>query len=50
MIRTSCINRYKINHFIGQKITVTRRISSERVERVEATIIGMYPHVVMGIL
>lgn len=47
MIRTSSINRYRLNHFIGQKISVTRRISSERVERVDATIIGMYPHVVM---
>ena len=47
MIRKSDINRFRLNHFIGQKITVSKTVSPERIERVEATIIGIYPHVAL---
>ena len=47
MIKNSDINRFRLNHYIGQKITVSKAVSSDRIERVEATIIGIYPHVVL---
>ena len=47
MIRLKDLRNERNNHYIGQIIRVPKARSSERIENVNARIVGMYPKFVL---